>query len=667
MFTSPSSLATLFRPLDAESSSNIDVLLIGLGTGSIHITISSSFTIGTFGIPSLQSKTAIHTLTSHTSHPSFSVHGLLMRSSSKLVSGLSFVPIDLSFLDTSSEYLGLLASKATALQNLLRYLSETQKVLVTEFTTGRELPGRYLSNLQDLFEERGSSWTVVPALYHQVLTGHSIPEVREWLSEIADRGHKRWSKAVLSSFTSLRSLIHRKLIPTLTRIAAICSRLHGLALYHTPPSSSSKPCILGFSAQQIKGILDTVAGLTLVAEHMLTLVVEDLDNWGTFEEWLGYEVAHAITDKKPTEEELEKESSINHSKVLSYIQSSLVSHNLDPFLREVEKDEAESYFAYDEAEPMFETLTTELRALDTTEKKPAPSPLPNLRVLIDRLQRLSSAVFDGIASTQARGVHIGKPITISEGKTRGPCYIRMMPSPSASETVSLAPSSKDGSDETMTDQYPDPSADGDPEEGVSHTYIAQIGGDRESIQLHLIKLRTENGLTKQISKQIGLFYLGLGIVDIAFYSDDYIIVLYTNLKRVGSHLERSMIPSPPNAKKNGKRDDDEERFFLALVPYREGKLLAGYREVGKGFKPYEGEGEARGLSRRATDVVSEAGNWEITGCGVDGDEPGGGGGDEEWIPERVVVREPGVVVVLGGGGGGRYGVYRVTESGVQTA
>jgi anaphase-promoting complex subunit 4 len=162
-------------------------MVVGTSTGHIHLTIFDSFVIGTFPSPLKTSKTSRHQLIRHASHRHHAIHGLLMKSTSTLVGGLYFVPMHLGFLTSERSDLSLLASRSSALQNLLRYIYQVQTLMAAEYQATQDLPMRFLGNIDETLAEHGD-WTIAPALYHQVVTGHTLPEVKEWLvDELAER------------------------------------------------------------------------------------------------------------------------------------------------------------------------------------------------------------------------------------------------------------------------------------------------------------------------------------------------------------------------------------------------------------------------------------------------------------------------------------------------
>lgn len=185
VFCSRSSLDALFRPFDPKDNDSVDVMVVGTREGTIHLSIYDSFVVGSFQHP-LTTGALPYYLVLHTSDELYSTHSMLMKSPS---SGdkLYFMPMDLRFISASSDYLSVLSSRSTALQNLLRYIGQVQVLMVTEWKASQELPGRFLQNINETLGQTGTR-DIVQALYHSVATGHTFPVVREWLvDELMER------------------------------------------------------------------------------------------------------------------------------------------------------------------------------------------------------------------------------------------------------------------------------------------------------------------------------------------------------------------------------------------------------------------------------------------------------------------------------------------------
>lgn len=198
VFSTTASLESMFAPPRTEDNNVVDIMIAATRDGDVHLSIYDSFPIGSFKVPikngpspsSSQEMDGTFELVLHASHPEVSTHALLMRSGEQEKDrSLYLVPMDLRFVSYSPVDLGLLASKTTTLQKLLRYMLQTQTHIRNEWQTTRELPRRFLNIVQeDLASMETGPTDIVQALYHTVLTGHVYQPVRDWLIDsIGDR------------------------------------------------------------------------------------------------------------------------------------------------------------------------------------------------------------------------------------------------------------------------------------------------------------------------------------------------------------------------------------------------------------------------------------------------------------------------------------------------
>ena len=161
-------------------------MVVGTKEGNIHLSIYDSFEIGAFVSPVVIDGVPCY-LVHHASHQDVSSHALLMKSP-KSDKALYLVPMDLRFISASSEYLSQLASRSTALNNLLRYIHQVQVLIISEWKSTQELPSKFLRNINETLAEKEDNRDIVQALYHSVATGHTFPAVREWLiDELSER------------------------------------------------------------------------------------------------------------------------------------------------------------------------------------------------------------------------------------------------------------------------------------------------------------------------------------------------------------------------------------------------------------------------------------------------------------------------------------------------
>jgi anaphase-promoting complex subunit 4 len=189
VFSSRASLDGLFPPFDPKDNDAVDVMVVGTTDGRVHLTIYDSFVIGSFSMPpsTSGSNNLKMQMVLHASHKHYSTHAVVMASASSSLRELFFVPMDLRFVSGSNEYLSLLASKSTALQNLLRYVNQVQILIAAEWQATQDLPEKFLRNINETLQEK-QGCDIVQALYHSVATGHTFPAVRDWLvDELAER------------------------------------------------------------------------------------------------------------------------------------------------------------------------------------------------------------------------------------------------------------------------------------------------------------------------------------------------------------------------------------------------------------------------------------------------------------------------------------------------
>ncbi|KAI0127922.1 anaphase-promoting complex component Cut20/Apc4 [Xylariales sp. AK1849] len=494
VFTTRASLEFLFRPFSPETSDLVDVMLVGTDDGQIHLSIYDSFIIGNFqySLPGSFSPTKPLYLSHHTSHPDLSTHSLVFQPSSEGRSKeLYLVPMDLTFIHSSPENLSLLASKTTNLQKLLRYVKQVQMHMIYEFQSTRELPSKFLNSINEALREAGTygEMDIGQAMYHSVVTGHTFPEVKEWLvDQLTERGHKRWDKAVVSGLESLRSLVHENFLPVLERIAIILSRLLGIARFHESKNE------IGFTSIQISKVMDMVSCLMLVGNKILLLVMEELDLFHSFSTWLRYEIDR-LASSSVTDELTEKEATMEHGKILAYIQQYMPGSPLKFYLNKVTKEDL------DRDSALTEDVTSLLDILDKQIKRQEAGQIqkaviPQIEFLGANLASKANVIFDGIAEAEKRSVRFGQPTKIELEQAVSKLDVRMCAAPK-----------------------------GDSLNGTTYAALIQ---DQQDGSVHIFRLETVivNGISSTVTTQGSCLSLGEAkILDLKFLYEDSLLVL----------------------------------------------------------------------------------------------------------------------------------------------
>ena len=403
-------------------------MIVGSNGGYLHLSIYDSFVIGSFQfkIPGPSGNDTALKLSAHASHPDLSTHSLVFQSAADDGSNILYVvPWDLTFIYSSPENLSLLAFKTTTLQKLLRYVKQVQLRMLYEWQATRELPSKFLNSINETLKDAEiyGKMDVGQAMYHSVVTGHTFPEVKEWLvDQLAERvrftlysmlrcqftytqqGHKRWDKAVVSGLEGLRSLIHENFLPSLERIALILSRLLGIARFHDSKHD------IGFTAAQVTKVMDIVSCLMLVGNKILLLVMEELELFHSFSTWLRFEIDR-LASSTISEDLSEKEATMEHGKILTYIQQYMKASPLRAYLSSVSpEDSRRDWQQAEDGSSVLEMLDKQIRSQELGQ--PESGVLPQVEFLVDYLMDKASAVFTGIAEAERRSVRFGKPTKI---------------------------------------------------------------------------------------------------------------------------------------------------------------------------------------------------------------------------------------------------------------
>ncbi|KAI1743615.1 anaphase-promoting complex, cyclosome, subunit 4-domain-containing protein [Xylaria scruposa] len=495
VFTTRASLEFLFRPFSQEDSDKVDVMIVGTDDSQIHISIYDSFVIGRFkySLPPSLSKPAGLQLCGSASHLELSTHVLVFKPSvGDKTKTLYLVPIDLTFIHSSPENLSLLASKTTTLQKLLRYVKQVQIHMLHEWQSTRELPNRFLNSINEILREAGTygEMKIGQALYHSVVTGHTFPEVKEWLvDQLAERGHKRWDKAVVTGLQALRSLVHENFLPVLERISIILSRLLGIARFHESKAE------IGFTSTQIMKVMDIVSCLMLVGNKILLLVMEELELFHTFSIWLRHEIDR-LASSSTTEELTEKEASMEHGKILAYIQHYMPASPLRHYLSTVSAEDTErDRKLADGGSPILELLERQIRKQEAGQADTGS--YPQVEFLCKYLDSQASSVLEGIAEAERRSVRFGQPTKVVLDDNLLRFDIRL----SATHA-------------------------GDAWRGVAHTALITEGDDS---QVYIFRTSTTitNGISNAVTAELSRLTLGDGkILDLKFLYDDSLLVLW---------------------------------------------------------------------------------------------------------------------------------------------
>lgn len=409
----------------------MDVLLAAFDDGTVHLRILDCFDIGTFNIRASVSGAQARPLV-HASHPLSSTHALLCQTTTtaQMSGRLQLVTIDLRFITRSGRYLSLLATKTSRLQNLLRYIKQTQTQLQLEYKNTIELPRRFMRSIGADLRER-CDCDFQTAVYHLAATGDCWEPLREFLVDIVgERGHKRWEKTVTTAYEAVRRLVLDSLLPALERASVLLSRLIGLAGFH-----KLSP-VLGLVPAPLATCRDTVDCLMLCAHATAVAATEELGQFAAFSGWLRYHIDLFTAEplSQTAQDIIDRADLLDVRRTLSYVRGPLVRSSLHCHLRPEEgshddrDDEGLELGKWAPAgrdgsfSKRYKRLLrrqNEGGSLVQEEAEPASadkkkSELPALGDLTARLNTQCQHVFEQIAETQRRGILHRSPLCLDK-------------------------------------------------------------------------------------------------------------------------------------------------------------------------------------------------------------------------------------------------------------
>lgn len=193
------------------------------------------------------------------------------------------------------------------------------------------------------------------------------------------------------------------MLPALERCSVILSRLAGIAKFQGSDET------IGLSSHQISLIMDTVACLNLVCSKILVQAVDELDLFSSFSAWLRHEIDRLVSDPSLSsinDETAEKEGSIDHSKVLLYLQKAMTASPLSIYLGSLTEDETSNHVHDYHGVPMFKLLDSQLQKQE--KGLPYMKHLPRTGFLSGVLTQQATTIFDQIAEAERRNVLFGK-------------------------------------------------------------------------------------------------------------------------------------------------------------------------------------------------------------------------------------------------------------------
>jgi len=311
-FSTQAATDAILEPQKEASADDVDVLIICCSDGLVHVMLDDAVKIGTCQVgwrPLM-----------HAFHPSRSTQAVM----SHLVNQQSF---HMAFLDLPLETLGgpllnVVATNTKRVQNLLAYITNTIRCIEHDYTTGTQIPNRFIASANATLADTSQDDLQVN-LIHLAMTGAFSSAMLEWLTEILrEVNHKRWDQAVNTMCTNLQNHVFVNLIPAIDRLSIATTSLRGQA--RVAEGSTD------FNVQPdlFSSILDSLDSLRLVAHRVQLLVIDEQRQFRAFSKWLRVMIEIGVAgpgSKSAAETEEREVPNLDYELLLKYINSSVMT------------------------------------------------------------------------------------------------------------------------------------------------------------------------------------------------------------------------------------------------------------------------------------------------------------------------------------------------------
>jgi anaphase-promoting complex subunit 4 len=206
------------------------------------------------------------------------------------------------------------------------------------------------------------------------------------------------------------------MLPALERCSVILSRFAGIARFRGSNDATR------FSTQQINVMIDSVACIHLISSKILIQVVDELELFTSFSAWLRYEIDRLASGSTSTSDDaVEKEAAIDHSKVLLYLQKMMTTNPLSIFFPDSKSEPENGDSHANHGFPLFDLLTKQLEKQE--RRLPYIKSLLRIDILCTSLTHQADAIFSQIANAEKRNVLFGKALDI--GTPESYCPVEM--------------------------------------------------------------------------------------------------------------------------------------------------------------------------------------------------------------------------------------------------
>ena len=236
-----------------------------------------------------------------------------------------------------------------------------------------------------------------------------------------------------------------------------------------------------------------------MAHSILIRASLELQQFTSFSMWLRHEIDTQAADPRSAsaEEMAEKDTLVDHARVLDYIQGAMTKSRLVEFFQPPDLEGQPKQNLAAEGTSLYATYKKELKKYgggNQMDKR-----LPRLADLFDHLSKQSEVIFNSISQTQRRNVMYGTPVLISRN-----CSTRMMDARMEPEVSRHGPLSGLSANTVWTDYVT--------EQNLYTTYLALRPADKKYLCKADHKLWTLTHVTYEFFL-VRLYRLSLEVVN----------------------------------------------------------------------------------------------------------------------------------------------------------
>lgn len=161
---------------------------------------------------------------------------------------------------------------------------------------------------------------------------------------------------------------------------------------------------------------------------MLLLVMEELDLFQSFSSWLRQEIDR-LASSSSTDELTEQEATMEHGKILTYIQQYMPASPLQHYLSNIASGDSDKDWQQAESgTSMLDMLDKQIKQHEAGQEHSGV--FSQVEFLCRYLDSKANVVFEGIAEAEKRSVRFGQPVKIQLNGNIAKFDVRM----SAAET-----------------------------------------------------------------------------------------------------------------------------------------------------------------------------------------------------------------------------------------